>query len=102
MPTDRCQDLVDKIEALSPEAQRRVEGYVDALREEADEDVRVNEAAEGSSQIHPEGENIQQEGDVRMPFFRWRGALRSLGDRFTAEELQDRANEWRTKNASVS
>lgn len=102
MQMDRRKALIAKIDALSPEAQQRVEGYVDALREETDEEVGVNETEDISSQIRPEHKSAQQKNDADTPFFRWRGALRSLGDRFTAEELQEWANEWRTKNESPS
>lgn len=103
MQTDERQSLIKKIEALSPEARKRVEGYVDALYEMAQPSPPAEEFRPGS-EGEEEGEeaspptdsaDAEEEGlDLSL-----RGALSHLKDEYTAEELQERANQWRIKKA---
>ena len=102
MSPDEKQALIEKIDELPPEQCRRVEGYVDVLHE------MTKPNSTGESSRGPEGE-----GEARKPTtseasvepeeetldLSLRGALSHLKDEYTAEELQERAKQWRIKKA---
>lgn len=54
--------------------------------------IRVSEEDEPSAEGSSERESS-------VPRFQWRGALSHLADEYTAEELQEKSNEWRMKKA---
>lgn len=97
MTTSEKQALIAKIETLPPEGQRRVEGYVDALLEAQDAEGVAD--LKGSDAPSAKAEREDASDDTRSSRFRWRGALSHLADAYTAEELQQQANEWRIKKA---
>ena len=102
MSPDEKQALIEKIDELPPEQCRRVEGYVDALHEmtksnstgessrgpEREGEARKSTSSEAS--VEPEEETL----DLSL-----RGALSHLKDEHTAEELQEKAKQWRIKKA---
>lgn len=105
MSADIRPSLIEKIEALSPEARERVEGYVDALLEEGRGAPPIEGSdSSGRSKVSMSTTESGEEGSHRggktsTPRFQWRGALSHLADEYTAEELQEKANEWRMKKA---
>lgn len=89
MSADSRPSLIEKIEALPPAARERVKGYVDALLEAQ----RSETDQEGGQRRDDEEKGGEEESEV--PRFQWRGALSHLSDEYTAEELQEKAIEWR-------
>jgi hypothetical protein len=103
MNASERQSLVEKIEALPPDARERVEGYVDALHEmtqlnSADEEFSLG--SEKEEQAREAASSVQstdtEEETLNLSL---RGALSHLKDEYTAEELQEKAKQWRIKKA---
>lgn len=111
MSPDEKQTLIEKIDELPPEQRKRVEEYVDALFEEPAAKLEGGESsrAEQLSTADASNRRRRREGksndeksrqmEGEAPRFRWRGALSHLADEYTAEELQEKADEWRMKKA---
>jgi hypothetical protein len=94
MSPDAKQILIKKIEGLSPEQRKRVEGYVDALSESTDSDLG-NERKKSSGQASPEENEEEEYLDLSL-----RGALKHLRDRYTSVQLQHKIQEeWRKQVA---
>lgn len=77
MNAEQKQTLIAKIESLPSEEQLEVIAHVDRL-------LRKKEAKQSTKGI-----NLEE----------LRGALNHLADEYTPEELQEKVNEWRIKNA---
>jgi hypothetical protein len=103
MSPDEKQVLVEKIEALSPEQRKRVEGYVDALYEMTQPSSAAEEFSPGSEkeeQSREPASSAEPTGPEEKTLdLSLRGALRHLKDEYTAEELQEKAKQWRIKKA---
>ena len=103
MSPDEKQILVEKIEALSPEQRKRVEGYVDALYEMTQPNSAAGEFSSGSEredQAEPLASSAQStDTEEKTLDLSLRGALRHLKDEYTAEELQEKAKQWRIQKA---
>ncbi|MDP8239277.1 MAG: DUF2281 domain-containing protein [Candidatus Hatepunaea meridiana] len=74
---ERVLTLEEKIRALSPELQQRLESIIDSLLSENDN---------------------KPEGQFKLD---WKGDLRHLRDKFTSVELQHLALEWRNEDVST-
>jgi len=103
MSPDEKQILVEKIEALSPEQRKRVEGYVDALYEMTQPNSAAEEFSHGSEkeeQSREPASSAEPTGPEEKTLnLSLRGALSHLKDEYTAEELQEKAKQWRIKKA---
>jgi hypothetical protein len=97
MSPDAKQTLIEKIEGLSPEQRKRVEGYVDALSERGETERAQNEDSDGSVPSEGgsrDGGKVTQ-GNDRLDsqdrFLRqdWAGALSDLKDEYTSLELEE-------------
>jgi hypothetical protein len=77
MEAEQKEALIAKIESLPTEKQQEVVAHVDRLLR------RQNEKESAS------GINLEE----------LRGALSHLADEYTADELQEKANEWRIEKA---
>jgi len=97
MSPDEKQGLVEKIEELSPEQRKRVEGYVDALSESTDSALGSERKA-SADQTSPE-ESGEDEEYLDLSF---RGALKHLRDQYTSVELQHKIQEEWRKQATNS
>jgi hypothetical protein len=81
MNVSERQSLVEKIEALPPDARERVEGYVDALLE-----GRRSGPGQRDGQDWSEGESSEEERYLQQD---WAGALSDLKDEYTSLELEE-------------
>ncbi len=81
MNASERQSLVEKIEALPPDARERVEGYVDALLE-----GRRSDSGQRDGQDWSEGESSEEERYLQQD---WAGALSDLKDEYTSLELEE-------------
>ena len=72
IPTEDIQDIQQELEKLTPEDRRKVVDFAKYLRDRR--------------------ENM----DSSIPSFDWAGRLEHLSKKYTAEELEEKANEWRT------
>jgi hypothetical protein len=95
--------LIAKIEQLSPEQRERVEGHVDALHGTAQPYSAVGELTYGSEREEQASEPTFSEEsidtDEETLDLSLRGDLSHLRDEYTAEELQEKAKQWRIKKA---
>jgi len=99
MSPDEKQGLVEKIEELSPEQRKRVEGYVDALagRQLGGTTTRAQNEESGGSRSSgrgKEGEETseakdRQDSEDRVLRQDWAGALSDLKDEYTSLELEE-------------
>lgn len=105
MEAEQKRALLAKIDSLSPEEQRQVVGYVDALLQT--QEVRGDGGEEKSSGPQHDVKNVRRgsgegaasESGNGIDLRELRGALSHLKDEYTVEELQEKANEWRMKKA---
>lgn len=96
MSPDAKQTLIEKIEGLSSEQRKRVEGYVDALSESTDSDLG-SERKKAAVQTSPE-----ESGEEEYLDLSFRGALKHLRDQYTSVELQHKIQEEWRKQATNS
>jgi hypothetical protein len=103
MSPDAKQTLIEKIEGLSPEQRKRVEGYVDALYEMTQPNSAAEKFSPGSEREDqaesPVSSAQSTDTEEKTLDLSLRGALSHLKDEYTAEELQEKAKQWRIKKA---
>jgi hypothetical protein len=103
MSPDEKKALIEKIDRLSPEQRKRVEGYVDALREMAQPSSAAEEFSLGSEKEgkarEPSSSAQSTDTEKETLSLSLRGALRHLKGEYMAEELQEEAKQWRIKKA---
>ena len=96
MSPDEKQGLIEKIEALSPEQRKRVEGYIDALCEmtQPNSSEEFSSGSEKEEQSREPASSAEPTGPEEKTLdLSLRGALPHLKDEYTSEELQEKAME---------
>lgn len=103
MSPDEKQVLIEKIDGLSPEQRKRVEGYVDALLErqvrgatkrsqnaDSGESGTPKSTRRVSAEEEAAQENDPQDSQERVLRQDWAGALSDLKDEYTSLELEEK------------